>query len=277
VYSSMKREHEPRRFRGSVLKGVGHHEEKARCSRPHSGVARHSRRLRILLRGFVEADFAADGSRGKLVPGSKRRASGPAGEGVARRDRGRASRLTVTENVRTIGKLLLLPALAALSAGITLTAGFVDFSASRPPSRVEERLAAFALHRSIARRAPRVTNPLADSEAAAAAGLVLYRAHCVVCHGAPGVDPSEGGASLNPPAPGLTLGRVQARSDGELKWIVSNGIRMTGMPGFGASRSEEEVWQLVAALRRLPRLSPEESRVLGEGAGANAGSRAPRS
>ena len=50
----------------------------------------------------------------------------------------------------------------------------------------------------------------------------------------------------------ITLTRVQARSDGELRWIVSNGIRMTGMPAFGASRSEEEVWQLVAALRRLP-------------------------
>ena len=164
--------------------------------------------------------------------------------------------------MRTIGKLLLLPALGALGAGVALTAGLVDFSASTPPGRLEQRLATFALNRSIERHAPKVANPLARSPAAVAAGLVLFRTHCVDCHGAPGVDPTEAGASLNPPAPGLTLARVQARSDGELKWIVSNGVRMTGMPAFGASRSEEQVWQLVAALRRLPHLSPEERKVL---------------
>ena len=160
--------------------------------------------------------------------------------------------------MRTLGKLLLLPALAVLCAGIALTAGLVDFSAAKTPGRLEERIATFALNRSIARHAPKVSNPLARSPAAVAAGLALFRTHCIDCHGAPGVDPTEGGASLNPPAPGLTLPRVQARSDGELKWIVSNGIRMTGMPAFGASRSEQEVWQLVAALRQLPQLSPEE-------------------
>jgi mono/diheme cytochrome c family protein len=166
--------------------------------------------------------------------------------------------------MRTIGKLLLLPALGALGAGIALTAGLVDFSAAKPPGRLEERVATFALNRSIERHAPKVANPVAGSPVAAAAGLALFKTHCVACHGAPGVDPTEAGASLNPPAPGLTLARVQARSDGELKWIVSNGIRMTGMPGFGASRREEEVWQLVAALRRLPDLTPEERRMLKE-------------
>lgn len=158
--------------------------------------------------------------------------------------------------------LLLLPALGALGAGAVLAAGVVDFSASKPPGRLEQRLATFALDRSIERHAPRVANPLGRSREAAAAGLALFRTHCVACHGAPGVDPTEAGASLNPPAPGLTLARVQARSDGELQWIVSNGIRMTGMPAFGASRSEEEVWQLVAALRRLPHLSQDERHML---------------
>jgi mono/diheme cytochrome c family protein len=167
--------------------------------------------------------------------------------------------------MRTMGKLLLLPALGALSAAILLAAGLPDFSASKPPGRLEERLARFALDRSIARHARRESNPLAGSPDAARAGLFLFRTHCVLCHGAPGVDPSEGGASLNPPAPGLTLARVQSRSDGQLQWIVSNGIRMTGMPAFGPSRSEQEIWQLVAALRRLPRLTDEERRELRAG------------
>jgi mono/diheme cytochrome c family protein len=167
--------------------------------------------------------------------------------------------------MRNLGKLLLVPALAALSAGIVLSMGLLDFSAADPPGRLEERLAAFALNRSVARRAPRAANPLAARPEAVAAGLVLLRDRCAACHGAPGVDPTDAGASLNPPAPGLTLPRVQARSDGELFWIVSRGIRMTGMPAFGPSQSETEIWQLVAALRRLPRLTDAERRALASG------------
>ena len=112
--------------------------------------------------------------------------------------------------MRTIGRLLLLPAPGALCAGIALTAGLVDFSASTPPGRLEQRLATFALNRSIEHHAPKATDPLARSPTAVAAGLALFRT----------------------------------------------------MPAFGASRSEEEVRQLVAALRRLPRLSPEERQML---------------
>ena len=165
--------------------------------------------------------------------------------------------------MRRFATLLFLPALAVIAAGIVVAAGLVDFSASTSPSKLEERLAQFTVNRSIARHAPRKDNPLAASPEAVAAGLLLFREHCVLCHGAPGVDPSEEGASLNPPAPGLTLPRVQARPDGQLFWVVSQGIRMTGMPAFGPSRSQQEIWQLVAALRRLPRLSEGERRTLG--------------
>ena len=164
--------------------------------------------------------------------------------------------------LRKIVPLLILPVTGALAAGLVLVTGLVDFSAAKPPGAVEQRLATYALDRSIHRHASKATNPLGGSAGAAAAGLALFKTHCVACHGAPGIDPTDGGASLNPPAPGLTLARVQTRSDGELQWIVSNGIRMTGMPGFGASRSKEEVWQLVTALRRLPTLSAEERRML---------------
>jgi len=164
--------------------------------------------------------------------------------------------------VKTLGKLLLVPVLAALSAGILLGTGAVDFSASNLPGRLEERLATFALNRSIARHAPTSKSPLGNSSEAAASGLALFRTHCLGCHGAPGADPTDGGASLNPPAPGLTLPRVQARPDGELFWITSRGIRMTGMPAFGPSRTETEIWQVVAALRRLPHLTEGERNAL---------------
>jgi mono/diheme cytochrome c family protein len=145
-----------------------------------------------------------------------------------------------------------------VAAGIVLAAGVVDFSASAPPGRLEQTFARFALDRSIAHHATGQANPLAGSPGARRAGLVLFRDHCIYCHGAPGVDPAEEGASLNPVAPGLTLPRVQRRSDSELQWILEHGIRMTGMPTFGPTRSKEEIWQLVAALRALPKLTAEE-------------------
>jgi mono/diheme cytochrome c family protein len=85
---------------------------------------------------------------------------------------------------------------------------------------------------------------------------------CVTCHGAPGVDASEAGEGLNPAAPDLSTGKVQKRSDGELFWLVQGGIRMTGMPAFGPTHNDEEIWKIVAFVRRLPALSPEEQQEL---------------
>jgi mono/diheme cytochrome c family protein len=63
---------------------------------------------------------------------------------------------------------------------------------------------------------------------------------------------------LNPGAPDLSLPRVQARTDGQLFWITSEGIRMSGMPAFGPTQDEDEIWHMVAFLRHLPELSEEE-------------------
>ena len=82
---------------------------------------------------------------------------------------------------------------------------------------------------------------------------------------APGVDASEAAAGLNPPAPDLTLPRVQARPDGEIFWIVSNGIKMTGMPAFSPTHKPDEIWKVVAFLRHLPEISEEEKKILKAG------------
>jgi mono/diheme cytochrome c family protein len=119
------------------------------------------------------------------------------------------------------------------------------------------------VNRAAARRAPKKSNPFRSEPERLKAGLEGYRTLCVGCHGAPGVDPSPIGDGLNPPAPDLTLARVQERSDGELFWLVQNGIRMTGMPAFGPTHREEQIWEIVAFLRHLPELTPEEERALG--------------
>lgn len=153
-------------------------------------------------------------------------------------------------------------ALGALAAAFLLVR--FDVAASVPPGALETRIARLAVDRSVARRASKTTNPLGKDPAAIKDGAEHYRHMCVTCHGAPGVDPSEIGEGLNPPAPELTLSRVQARSDGELFWIVQNGLRMTGMPAFGATHKDREIWAIVAFLRHLPELTPEEEKALAE-------------
>jgi len=119
--------------------------------------------------------------------------------------------------------------------------------------------------RSIERHAPAATNPFAADPAAAAVGLAHYRENCVDCHGARDVDTSEFAKGLNPGAPMLDMDDVQRMSDGQLFWVISNGVRATGMPAFSPTHSPEEIWKIVAFVRHLPKLSDTEVATLKKG------------
>ena len=164
--------------------------------------------------------------------------------------------------MRFLAGMITAVVLLLVAAAAVVVTGSFDVAATKPPGALEKRLAGIALDRAVAKRAPDRKNPLAPSPETLARGMAHYREMCVTCHGAPGVDASEIGEGLNPPAPDLTLARIQARSDGELHWIVSNGIRMTGMPAFGPTHKDEELWKMVAFLRHLPELTPEETKAL---------------
>ncbi len=164
--------------------------------------------------------------------------------------------------MRLFAGILLGFLIIGLAATAVLWTGSFDVAATSPPGKLEEAMARFALNRAVARRAPKSANPVAASPAILREGLAHFRANCVGCHGASGVDAAEYGQGLNPPAPDLTLPRVQKRTDGELFWIVAHGIKMTGMPAFSPTHKDEEVWKIVAFLRHLPELSADEEKEL---------------
>lgn len=101
-----------------------------------------------------------------------------------------------------------------------------------------------------------VPQELLAARTSAERGFRNYREMCVMCHGAPGVEPSEVGQGLTPEPPDLAK-RVENWSAAELYWIVHHGIKMTGMPAFGPTHADEELWALVAFLQKLPSLTPE--------------------
>jgi mono/diheme cytochrome c family protein len=104
-------------------------------------------------------------------------------------------------------------------------------------------------------------------------GFRHYDRLCVLCHGAPGVEPSEIGAGLLPMPPPLPA-QVDHWRDAELFWIAGHGLKYTGMPAFAATNAEEHLWSIVAFLRELPTMSPEGYRSLRERLGAGPGGHA---
>lgn len=160
---------------------------------------------------------------------------------------------------RWLGIALAAGALVVVAVA-ALAAGAVDMSMVRP-SALERFLGPALRDASIRARAPRNVRAPTGPEVIAK-GREEYREHCQVCHGVPDGTQSSIAAGLSPSPPDLADPAIQARTDGELFFIISRGIRMTGMPAFGKSEPEEVRWALVAFVRRLPQLTPEERTAL---------------
>jgi plastocyanin/mono/diheme cytochrome c family protein len=134
-----------------------------------------------------------------------------------------------------------------------------------------DRVLLHASTRSIRHHAKDEKNPLASDPQALKKGLQLYRAMCVGCHGAPGREPEEFAAGLNPLPPDLASVETQAFTDGMLYETISSGIRSTGMPAFVSMHKPDEIWSIVAFVRHLPELTDAESESLGHGPPGRAG------
>jgi mono/diheme cytochrome c family protein len=96
-------------------------------------------------------------------------------------------------------------------------------------------------------------NPLQDNAATVADGKVAFSHYCAACHG---LDAQNTGVPfadrMSPPVPSLAATSVQEYSDGQLKWVIDNGISPSGMPGSKGILSDEEIWSIVTYLRHLP-------------------------
>lgn len=161
--------------------------------------------------------------------------------------------------------------LVCLLAPILLLAvGAINMGADVKPGLIERTLAPWAVDRSVEKHAPKEKNPYAGDPAAIATGLDHYRENCLMCHGASDVAGAELSKGINPPAPSLGKGGDDT-PDGELFWVIKHGTRMTAMPAFGPTHTDEEIWKLVAFIRHLPELTAQERASMRpqDGAGAH--------
>lgn len=134
--------------------------------------------------------------------------------------------------------------------------GIYDVAATSPHGPMAEWLLETARDASVELRAEEIEPPpLADAELRDR-GFRLYHEMCVTCHAAPGIRASEVGSGLYPAPPNLA--EEEAEEPAELFWIVKNGFMDTGMPAFGPTHDDEQIWALVSFLQELPELSAEE-------------------
>jgi len=159
-------------------------------------------------------------------------------------------------------KNLLLILGGALLLGIATGVYFVTMGVSaRPQPSGLETVTARAL-RSIAIRARvrGITNPVPASDAVVKEGMEHFADHCASCHANNGSGDTEMGRALYPRAPDMRLSVTQNLSDAELFYIIENGVRLTGMPGWstGTKEGETSSWHLVHFIRHLPQLSEEK-------------------
>jgi mono/diheme cytochrome c family protein len=159
------------------------------------------------------------------------------------------------------GTLLLI-----LLMAVVLAVGFVAYSllhngvsAKATPSAIEVMMARRARHMALPSTARALTNPVASTEENLRDGRLHFADHCAICHGNDGSCDTMMGSGLYPKPPDLRLAETQKLSDGELFWIIENGVRFTGMPAFSTRHSSpEDSWKLVLFIRHLPQLTDEE-------------------
>ncbi len=155
-----------------------------------------------------------------------------------------------------------------LFAGLALVLGTAlglvvmrtGFSARPEPGRLETFGALTIRNLAIGRQARGLENPVVRTPEVIASGREHFADHCASCHANDGSGDTTIGRGLYPRAPDMRLSRTQDLSDGELFYIIENGVRLTGMPawGTGAASGESASWMLVHFIRHLPDVSQPE-------------------
>lgn len=137
-----------------------------------------------------------------------------------------------------------------------------SFSAREKPTAFEASLARRLRWLATPSGVRDLKNPVEATELNIAEARDHFADHCAVCHANDGSGDTQIGAGLYPPPPDMRDSATQSLTDGELFYIIKNGIRFTGMPGWGGEGDEN--WNLVAFIRHLPELSEFELQLMNE-------------
>jgi mono/diheme cytochrome c family protein len=162
-------------------------------------------------------------------------------------------------------KLLLVFLLLGLIGAVVFAfSGLYDIGADAPHTAPVRVWLDLLRESSIESRAEQLEVPKLDDPAMVADGADHYAEMCAGCHLSPGKNNTEIRQGLYPRPPNLT--NNHGESPAEQFWVIKHGIKMTAMPAWGSTHSDEAIWAMVAFLRKLPSLSAEQYAALTKGA-----------
>jgi mono/diheme cytochrome c family protein len=133
------------------------------------------------------------------------------------------------------------------------------FSARQQPSGMETLVARATRRMAIPAGAKEKKNPFTSTADILTDARRHFADHCALCHANNGSGKTEIGQNLYPKVPDMRLPTTQKLTDGEIYYVIHNGIRLTGMPAWGAGHDDDS-WKLVHFIRHLPQLTADEER-----------------
>jgi thiosulfate dehydrogenase len=147
-------------------------------------------------------------------------------------------------------------------AYLVLTNGLIPAGGDTKPSWIEIWAAKTSLRAAMGREAPKDPNPVALTDANLIAGIQLYGTHCAFCHGlAKGAAPSPIAKGLSPKPPQLATEGVEDDPEGVSFWKIKHGIRWTGMPFWGGTLNDQQIWSIALFLKHMDKLPPAAQQV----------------
>lgn len=162
--------------------------------------------------------------------------------------------------------LLTLVALGVVACAFVAAVSGRGFSARDEPTMLETLAARAARRMAVPSDAYSAVNPLEATPEVIADGLSHFADHCASCHANDGSGDTPIGRNLYPKAPDMRESETQSLTDGELFYVITNGIRLTGMPAWGSGSPDEDhgSWALVHFIRRLPNITEDELAEMGK-------------
>ena len=145
-------------------------------------------------------------------------------------------------------------AVLLLGAYLFIANGMMPANADGKPPALEKWMARTSLHATLRREAPPGSGPVSMTDAALTTGVKLYAQNCAACHGASDGKASHIAVGLYQHAPQLAKHGVEDDPEGVIYWKVKHGIRLTGMPAFSGTLSEDQIWKVVLFLKHMDNL-----------------------
>jgi mono/diheme cytochrome c family protein len=150
-----------------------------------------------------------------------------------------------------IKAIFWLAILGVIAGVILMFSGVIDVAATTPHNPVTEFVLSTTMDNSVRYHAKGIEAPPLDNHAMIQEGFSHYHEMCEACHLAPGIDPTEISQGLLPAPPDLKEA-AEEWAPAELFWVIKNGVKMTGMPAWGPTHSDDKLWAIVAFVKKLP-------------------------